>query len=144
MRTLWRDRASTYRGKFVNFERAYSFPKPARGNIAVLFGGETEVMLKRVARLGDGWIPVRLGADRVRDVMTKIRRYAEEYGTDARNLKVVAHMFLQAVTPDDLKHYRDAGVDEFVLSAHGQLPTASAALQDRIADLARRYIDPLK
>jgi alkanesulfonate monooxygenase SsuD/methylene tetrahydromethanopterin reductase-like flavin-dependent oxidoreductase (luciferase family) len=56
MRRLWGDDYSSYRGEFVPFENARSYPKPIRrGQLPVWFGGESGPVLRRAAAYGDGW-----------------------------------------------------------------------------------------
>lgn len=144
LRALWADGAGTFHGDFVNFDEAYCYPKPYDGNVPIYFGGESEISLKRVARLGDGWIPVRLFPDQVEEGLRKIRAYAEEFGRDISKHRVVAHLFLDTIELDHLKRFRDIGVDEFVIAAHGRLPTAPADLRGALEELAERFILPMQ
>jgi probable F420-dependent oxidoreductase len=56
MRKLWSPGVASHHGEFVRFENAGSFPKPVQGaRVPVIFGGESEAALRRVAEYGDGW-----------------------------------------------------------------------------------------
>jgi probable F420-dependent oxidoreductase len=59
-RVLWRDTPASFSSKHVRFERIWCEPKPIQpGGPAVWFSGTlTPRNVERIARLGDGWIPI--------------------------------------------------------------------------------------
>ncbi len=58
MKAIWRDDEASYQGEFVNFERIWSWPKPAqRPHPPILVGGEGPTVLERVLAFGDAWFP---------------------------------------------------------------------------------------
>ena len=59
-------------------------PKPPQGaKLPIWVGGLSEPALRRVARLGDGWMGSATGSDaKVQSSVAKIRGYAEEAGRD--------------------------------------------------------------
>ena len=66
MKAIWTEDEATYRGEFVQFERIWSWPKPAqRPHPPVLVGGNGPTVLDRVLGFGDAWFPnyARGGAD---------------------------------------------------------------------------------
>jgi probable F420-dependent oxidoreductase len=144
MRALWRNDEATYQGEFVSFAGAYSFPKPFRGDVPILIGGNADAVLRRIARIGDGWVAVRLSPDQVAAGMRTIRDHAREFGRDPGGIRLVTHAFWGRFTIDDVKRYRDAGVDEFVIATGGRLPTAPGELRDTIRRLAEEFIEPLE
>ena len=58
MRSLWQNELITYEGKSHKVTDAGINPLPPEGSIPIWFGGTADIVLKRVARLGDGWMPV--------------------------------------------------------------------------------------
>jgi probable F420-dependent oxidoreductase len=63
MKQIWTQDEASYAGKYVSFDRIWSWPKPAqRPHPPVLIGGGGPGVLDRVLRYGDGWIPNH-GAD---------------------------------------------------------------------------------
>ena len=117
MRRLWKDPVSSYRGEFVSFEGVRSNPKPARGaGVPVVFGGESGPALKRTAEYGDGWFGFNLTPD---EASTKIRRIEELLQANQRkrsDVELIVSPYLKPIKPDDLKRYRDSGVDEVVIT----------------------------
>lgn len=58
MKAIWTEDEASYSGEFVEFERIWSWPKPAqRPHPPVLVGGHGPTVLDRVLAFGDAWIP---------------------------------------------------------------------------------------
>ena len=57
MRELWANDAFTYEGKYHTVTQASILPRPSK-TIPIWFGGGAPALLRRCARLGDGWIPI--------------------------------------------------------------------------------------
>jgi probable F420-dependent oxidoreductase len=58
MKAIWTQDEASYRGRYVSFERIWSWPKPAqRPHPPVIVGGYGETVLDRVLRFGDAWMP---------------------------------------------------------------------------------------
>ncbi len=142
MRVLWGQALSTYRGEFVNFENVRSYPKPVRGaDLPVFFGGESGPALRRVAEYGNGWIGFNLAPD---EALPKIRRIEEllrANGRERAGVELVVSPSGKPVTPDDLKRYRDAGVDELMLTGLRSPHTPEEA-QAVVERAAREWLEP--
>ena len=58
MKAIWTQAEASYHGEFVEFERIWSWPKPAqRPHPPVLVGGNGPTVLERVLAFGDAWFP---------------------------------------------------------------------------------------
>jgi len=58
MKEIWTNDEASYSGKYVNFERIWSWPKPAqRPHPPILVGGSGPTVLDRVLAFGDAWFP---------------------------------------------------------------------------------------
>lgn len=58
MKAIWTEEEATYHGKHVDFDRIWSWPKPAqRPHPPVLVGGNGPGVTGRVLAFGDGWMP---------------------------------------------------------------------------------------
>jgi len=58
MQAIWTQDEASFQGKFVNFDRIWSWPKPAQQPYPpVLIGGGGPTVLDRVLAWGDGWFP---------------------------------------------------------------------------------------
>ncbi|HTY29249.1 MAG TPA: LLM class F420-dependent oxidoreductase, partial [Mycobacterium sp.] len=116
MRTLWRDEIASYTGEFVNFAAIRVNPKPVRGRIPVLLGGNSDAALRRVARWGDGWYGFNLiDVDDVAARLDTLDRFCAEAGRERGELRVA--VALRDPTPADATRLAQLGVDELVLVA---------------------------
>jgi probable F420-dependent oxidoreductase len=58
MQAIWTQDEATYHGEFADFDRIWSYPKPAQKPYPpVLVGGGGPTVIDRVLDYGDGWFP---------------------------------------------------------------------------------------
>jgi probable F420-dependent oxidoreductase len=77
MQAIWTQEEASYSGEFVNFERIWSWPKPAqRPHPPILVGGNGPTVLDRVLAYGDAWIP-NYAREGVFDRTAELRARAE-------------------------------------------------------------------
>jgi len=143
MRKLWGDELSSYAGEFVRFEGARSFPKPIHGaKLPVFFGGESGPALKRAAEYGDGWYGLNMDLN---ETTARIKRLEEMLKANGRNRSdieiAIRPSAIASITKDDLKRYRDAGVDELVLVNAMELNTERETV-NRLEQAARDWVEP--
>jgi probable F420-dependent oxidoreductase len=80
---LWTQERVTFRGRFFTLENAAFFPKPVQHpRPPIWIGGDGPAALRRVGRLGDGWLAVPRDLDSHAASITTIRREAEAAGRD--------------------------------------------------------------
>jgi probable F420-dependent oxidoreductase len=58
MRKLWCEELVTYQGRFHDMTEVNIVPPPVQRPIPVWFGGASDAVVKRAARIGDGWMPI--------------------------------------------------------------------------------------
>jgi len=143
MRALWTQDYSTFSGKHFAFADACSFPKPARaGGVPILIGGESRPALRRVAKMGDGWLPYNLPVEDAARVIGGLHAMTRAEGRDPAALRIIKIVYSNAAL-DDLKRYRDAGVSEFNIASSGEIPTDAAGIGARFAEFAERIVGPI-
>jgi probable F420-dependent oxidoreductase len=143
MRELWGAEVSTFAGGFVAFKDAYCYPKPPRpGGIPILIGGESTAAMRRVAQIGDGWLPYNLPVDDAARTIGELKAMTREAGRDPEKLRICKIVY-SAAKLDDLKRYRDAGVTEFNLASSGEIPLDDAGMQAKFAEFHDRLVLPL-
>ena len=65
MQTLWCDELSSFEGQYFNIKDAYQNPKPVqKPHPPLIFGGESNAALRRVATQGQGWYDHEFGGKR--------------------------------------------------------------------------------
>lgn len=133
IRTLWSTEVSSYRSEFVTFDSIRVNPKPARGRLPVLVGGNSEQALQRVADWGDGWYGFNLAdVGAVRDRVETLRAMCTRRGRDVRSLDIA--VALQNPGPEDRQPLRELGVAELVLvETPPAEPTAAPAWVEGLA-----------
>jgi alkanesulfonate monooxygenase SsuD/methylene tetrahydromethanopterin reductase-like flavin-dependent oxidoreductase (luciferase family) len=64
MKAIWTQDEASYQGRFVDFERIWSWPKPVQDPWPpVHVGGNGPTVEERVIGFGDGWMPIAFGED---------------------------------------------------------------------------------
>ena len=141
MRKLWSPGVASHRGEFVRFDDAGSFPKPNQGaKLPVIFGGESDAALRRVAEYGDGWYGFNLSPSTAREKLARLDRLLADNGRSRANIEVIAAPYTQRIVADDLQRYQDLGVGEIVLLA--TVPADPTAAIERIERFAREWLEP--
>ena len=145
-RNLWETETSSFDGRFKHYSNMRMFPKAARdrrGTIPIWVGGNSDRSVRRAAELGDGWHPINVGPTEFPPRVAAYRAACARAGKSPGPI-CLRHMpggrtrpeggrWPLTGTPDDqaadLRAYRDAGLDEFMLS----LPARDVA--DLVAQL---------
>jgi len=92
MRLLWSQDVVSYKGRFHTITEAGLNPLPLGHSIPIWMGGSADVLLHRVARLGDGWFPQGPPDDRMRESVERLRSYIKEAGRDPATVGIEARM----------------------------------------------------
>ena len=116
LRCLWRDDEPCFVGRYANFDRAKSYPKPPRGTIPIHVGGHTMPAARRAGRLGDGFFPGRSTDDELGPLIETMRASAKDNGRDPDAIEVTAG---GAMDLDGVRRFGDLGVDRIVLPPLG-------------------------
>ncbi len=89
MRRLWRENDVSHGGVFCRFEHITVEPKPVQpGGVPIwLASNNVEPGLKRVGRMGDGWLNNITRPELYRECWEKIRAYAAEAGRDPDSIQ---------------------------------------------------------
>jgi probable F420-dependent oxidoreductase len=100
MKAIWTQEEASYHGKHVDFERIWSWPKPAqRPHPPVLVGGNGPTVLDRVLSFGDAWLPNNTGEDllaRARELWARADRPIEVIVMGAPAKAAVLEQFANA------------------------------------------------
>ncbi|GAC1567266.1 MAG: LLM class F420-dependent oxidoreductase [Ktedonobacteraceae bacterium] len=103
MRLLWSQEVVSYKGRYHTISEAGLNPLPVRRSIPVWLGGSAEALLRRAARIADGWFPQGYPDDQMREVLERLRSYTREAGRDPAKMGIEARLSI-----------RDSDLDEWV------------------------------
>lgn len=103
MRLLWSQEVISYKGRYHTITEAGLNPLPARRSIPVWLGGSSDILLRRAARLGDGWFPQGYPDEQMGETLAHLRDYTREAGRDPASLGIEARLTI-----------RDTGLDEWM------------------------------
>ena len=107
MRKLWSGEMVEHHGRFYDFPRLQMSPGvPAE--VPVYVGGRTRAALRRVARIGDGWIPDLLTLDELSRGVAEIRALRRELGR-SESFDVIGAP-KDGLDVDHFRRMQDAGV----------------------------------
>jgi probable F420-dependent oxidoreductase len=83
LRKLWTEELVTFAGRFDKLDRVGINPRPARSIPIWLGGGTDERLLRRVARMADGWVPFLTQSPETVRILERLHALLEANGRDA-------------------------------------------------------------
>jgi len=136
MKAIWTQEEAQYHGKYVNFDKLWSYPKPVQKPYPpILMGGSGLHARQRAAEFDGHWMPI-IGRDPLDEAMADLRQRAEKAGRDPGTVTVS----LFGVRPDEgkLAGWRDMGVTRVVFFVPSALATTVLPLLDQYAAVAKK------
>lgn len=147
LRLLWTEPIVNFEGNYHCIHGAGINPLPIQRPIPIWFGGDTPQALRRMARLGDGWIcRLTSGPDQIMHIQEQVFMIHEQmrtFGRDARKFGLEGHLRLDK-SPDtltaEIQCWREIGATHLALRTTGMGLTC---LKQHIAALerARQFIE---
>jgi probable F420-dependent oxidoreductase len=132
IKSLWTDDPAEYHGKYVDFDPAYSKPKPVQSpHPPVFIGGDSDATVKRVIRHNAGWISNPTPVDALKK---RIEQMREGLGHD-----VPLATFGTPPKPDYWQALEDLGYDDVALLLPTQPTDESLRVLDDYAKLVGQY-----
>ncbi len=77
LRKLWTQRLVEFEGRDHRIPDGGINPLPVQRPIPIWFGGMSDVALRRMARIGDGWMPNTADPDQLEAMLAELRGYLE-------------------------------------------------------------------
>ena len=139
MKAIWTQEEAEFHGKYVNFDKMWSYPKPVQKPYPpILMGGAGPHARQRAVDFDGHWIPIggRAYSEPISESMADFRARAEKAGRDPATLTVT----LFGVAPDEAKlsGLRDAGVTRAVFFVPPAPGHVVLPLLDQYAALAKK------
>ncbi len=159
MRELWTATEPRFEGQYVAFSDAVFLPRPVQPQgPPIVIGGSSPAVLRRVARLADGWHPVGLTPAQYAEGMTQIRAIANGRPIEGSlRIRTVVDRKLDVKMGGDsavqvsldgapaeirarIEEYQAAGVDHLVASFESDdLPTILEDMRRFAADVCPAF-----
>ncbi|HJW83235.1 MAG TPA: LLM class F420-dependent oxidoreductase [Anaerolineae bacterium] len=92
MRQLWTQPLVNFTGRWHTIPDAGIKPLPIQRPIPIWFGGRAEAMLRRAARLGDGWLSNYLSAADAKPALEQLDRFLAEAGRSRAGFGIEARL----------------------------------------------------
>jgi probable F420-dependent oxidoreductase len=101
MRLLWSQEVISYKGNYHTINDAGLNPLPVRRSIPIWTGGSADILLRRTARLGDGWFPQGQPNDQMCETIERLHNYIREAGRDPSSVGIEARVEASDNDPDE-------------------------------------------
>jgi probable F420-dependent oxidoreductase len=108
LRALWRGGWVSWQGEYYQVPEMMVEPHPP-SRVPILCGGESEVALRRAARLCDGWVGYAYGWDESVGYATRLTELRREYGREQEPFEIVLAL-LEPPSVDTYRRAEDAGI----------------------------------
>ena len=106
LRQLWSQDAFNFEGKYHTVSQASILPRPSQ-SIPIWFGGGAPALLRRCARLGDGWIPIGIPNETSAQMIETLKTEREKAGLSWESFGIQAQAQVRGGNPDRWRqHYQ--------------------------------------
>ncbi len=141
LRLLWTQEVVSYQGRWHRVTEAGINPLPVQRPIPLWMGGTVDALLRRTARMADGWFPQIKPDETAQDAVDRLRQYAEEAGRDPGAIGIEARVSIGGKSEEEwareTERWRELG------ATHVAVNTMSAGLRtvgDHI-EAVRRFME---
>ena len=138
MRALWAAPHAEFHGEFVDFPPVTCSPRPVQQSIPILVGGDSEAAIQRAARIADGYFPGEGDAERLGNLIERLRQAAEQADRDPAGIEINAMFGIQMADPvAGVEQMAALGVDRIMVPAFF---FAGPGGLDRLSEFGERVI----
>lgn len=114
MRDLWTKPLVTFKGDYHTVSDAGLNPMPIQQPIPIWFGGGTkEVVMRRIARLADGWMMHYYSVEEGKPTIERLHQYLDDAGRDPQTFGLDVRVDLRRLSPEEwlphMRGWRDLG-----------------------------------
>jgi probable F420-dependent oxidoreductase len=140
LRRLWDEPVIDFEGEFHTYDRVGINPLPKR-QIPIWFGGWADVVMQRMARLGDGWMPNTAPPERIKPHAEQLMEYIEAAGRDPATFGIDIRLSSNIQDPGDfpalVEQYQEFGTSHVCINTMGcdyELPDGHIAVLQQFAN----------
>jgi probable F420-dependent oxidoreductase len=137
MKAIWTEDEASYHGRHVDFERIWSWPKPAqRPHPPIIVGGNGKHVLDRVVAYGDEWMPNRI--ESVEELQARIEQLKGMAADAGRQVPRVG-LYAAPAKATEMERYEAIGVSRYVLFVPPVARPEAEARLDHLTGLIEEY-----
>ena len=103
MRKLWTNEVITYSGKWHKITDAGINPLPVQRPIPIWFGGMADPVLRRIARLGNGWLPNGKPDEKMELFVRQLEKYTQKEGRNLSDITIDARVSIVGKTSQEIE-----------------------------------------
>ena len=139
LRALWTQDTVSFDGRWHKVTHAGLNPLPVQRPIPVWFGGSSDAVMRRIARIGDGWFPQITMDAPGRETLSRLRTYIQEAGREPDAVGIEGRINFGDSSPEDwvlqAREWQEAG------ATHLSVKTMRAGLNspDAHIDAIRQF-----
>lgn len=134
MKEIWTKDEPEYHGRYVNFDKIWSWPKPVqKPHPPIILGSETKWARQRVVDYGDGWMPIFGMSPDLGESVKDLRDRAEKAGRDPKSISLT--MYGASADKDIINYLKDLGFDRVVLPLPPEPAEKNLPRLDKYADI---------
>lgn len=134
LRSLWKDEAEPFAGKFYRWNKLESHPKPAqKPGVPIVVGGHTELAARRAARYGDGFFPGVADDQKLVWLLDVMRDECRKLGRDPATIEVTSGRAAPDV--DGVRRLEELGVSRFMVPPPAFDPEGVTQGLERLGEL---------
>jgi len=128
MRRLWCDSESRFEGEFWTLKPARAFPKPVQQpHPPIHVGGESDLALRRVVRLGADWLPFNVTPEILAERRARLGQLLEGSGRRLDQVFVTASARRDAAGGQRAREFEEAGADQLLVHLRRRVDVDSVA-----------------
>jgi len=134
LKELWMKDEAEFHGKYYDFPPVKMFPKPAQvPHPPILIGGMAKNVLRRIADVGDGWLPNRVSPQDVESSRKQLDSLATERGRNPSSITI--SVYGQLPDRQSAADFVNAGADRVIVRPDLKETEGEVASElERIAD----------
>ena len=99
MRKLWTEPQVTFRGRFHTLIDVTMLPAPVQRPIPIWFGGSSDAVIKRAARIGDGYMPI-MSSEVAAPKIAMLFEHMKAFGRDPAGFGLEGWLRFDDANPD--------------------------------------------
>jgi probable F420-dependent oxidoreductase len=137
LRRLWSEDLVTFNGRFHALKEVNIVPPPVQRPIPIWFGGVSDAVVMRAARLGDGWMPIIAPDEKAEQKLALLREEMKNHGRDSAKFGIEGWLRMNDADPQRwaaaADGWRKLGADMVMLYPMYRMPK----LDEQIETLRR-------